>query len=248
MIQYFALQCTTQEERQLALSLYNHLQLLKTPAEFPAAIKKVQVANPVQTDWFDPLVQAITAYFRQEPGQPYYNNALHDFLSDIFDRQFENFILDGDFTSSLAGFSPEELSSPHWRWVRLLDTRSAQCKAVPRVVYPEMLAQLHPLDQISDETGNALIVAYINRYIRGMQFSQFVNWHLRSRALFVVDNESLQKDVQAEMIGIVHHYVALGASAMDITNAIKRRLNVHPYYNAFLSRWVDAQYEISRIL
>lgn len=200
MFDFFLLQFSSDTEIQKARLLRAHLS---GTGGLKNAVDVATNAYPGDSDWFAPLVDDINLYAQSKLNKSVAHNALDEFLTDLFDRLFPDFWIDGSFNPELSSFTSEELKKPHMRWITALCERAIQCSAFEDVdAY--LLARIHPNSGISDKDAVDLIRIYLRTAIRTMDFQHFITEYLRVKSsVFNSDGVTLKPEFKDELIRII---------------------------------------------
>lgn len=212
-------------------------------------------ASSYSKPWFTTLIATIRAYHVKEldsdTGEPvsdYYDNAFNSFMEAMFKRLNGGrslFMMFGQhFHFNLANFTADELAQPHMQWVPLFMARyQALRTAFPSVQNILSMACIHPSHHIAD---NMLLTLKQHFHAQGhdvgMNYLQYVNWHLTSRAHFETENVRIEPEYESRMqrtLEVWHE--SRPNEPLDVhVDWLCRNYEFHPQHRDFVTKWAAA--------
>lgn len=250
VLDFFLLQMNDEDSRTSAKSLEMNFRCLKGENGFDEAIARINKNWPTRLkhEWVAPLFEAIRPYYKQEDGDSeYYTNPLNEFLEQTIKKLNGHriFLITKNF--SLDNFTKEELSQPHMQWVTLFSNRYNALVESGAGKIAFRLSRIHPCDNIGDELAITLAEMFENDgWATGMDFNQFVNWYVTSRANFKTENQSLNEEIEARMTKTLHvWHEGKGQTLDNHLSWLSRNYEFHPLHDAFLKKFIAETLDIS---
>tara|TARA_Y100001956_G_scaffold82857_1_gene106199 strand:+ start:2228 stop:3070 length:843 start_codon:yes stop_codon:yes gene_type:complete len=148
---------------------------------------------------------------------------------------------------NLDNFTAEELALPYMQWITLFANRYNQLKAEGYNKKIMRLCRIHPCENISDEFASELAQMFEDDdWFIGMDFNQFVNWYVKSRAHFTVENETLEPEMAERMTKTLNvWHEGKGKKLSDHLYWLSRNYEFHPVHKPYLSKFIAETLNIS---
>lgn len=276
VLDFFLLQMSDKPNQVAARSLEMNLRCLEGPKGFDKAIKRIERDFPgrLQHDWVKPLLDAIRPFYvpresdlgelltHENPevrdaakqiqindahDDDDYVNPLNAFLESMLKKLNggKAFYFTKNF--SLDNFTTEELEQPHMQWVTLFTNRYNQLKADGYGRKAFRLSRIHPCNNIPDALVCELNQMFMDDdWCIGMEFHQFVNWYVKSRAHFTVENEVLTPEMAERMTNTLNvWHKGDGKTLSNHLYWLSRNYEFHPVHEPYLSKFIAETLNIS---
>lgn len=242
-LDFFLLQMSDEDNQIAARSLEMNFRCLEGSNGLEQALKRIEQNNPsrLQHDWVKPLIEAIRPYYVpvddldedelmiDEFDDADYTNPLTQFLEAMLEKLNggRSFFVTKNF--NLANFTKEELAQPHMQWITLFTNRFNELKEQGHAKNAIRLARIHPNHNISGELALTLAEMFEkDDWFMGMEFSQFVDYYIKSRAHFTVENETLKPELAERMKKTLHAWEK--NEGLDHLYWLGRNYEFHPLH------------------
>lgn len=249
-LDFFLLQCNTQEEMVAAQSLEMNLRCLKGADGFEKELDMMAKnfpsrAKQFNSDWFKSLVEAIKPFYQptEDMIDGSYENPFNEFLESVLcNLNNSTFALIGKIDPDLSNIAIDDLNKPHMQWVKRFTERFKQL----RNDFPDnkrnwvRMSRIHPLNNINDEILLELSGVYFEDYFECMTFTEYVNWYVRSRDNFVIEGETLKPEVEQQLTSTLKVWLKDGVSTVDgCVESASRNYEFHSRHEGFLRGFVE---------
>lgn len=248
---FFALQLDNQADLDVFLSLEMNLRCLNGKDGLRKALARMEKSFPsrkasYESDWYKSLIGAIKPFYYPDvggrSGEDDYTHPLNEFLQAQMSKlNGSSLMLLMRMTPNLGNFSEAELSQPHMQWLKAYTGRINQIKAD----YPECkglirLTRVHPIMGLSDDKLIELGQEFEDSgYYCGMNFTDYVNWYVRSCANFEKENESLPADLEAKLLKTLRVWSENSNDKDSHCENLCRNYEFHPQHKGFIAKLVS---------
>lgn len=239
-IDFFLLQFKDQKNINIAKNLEVQLRCLKGPNGFNNLINQIlhSESEKLNVDWVKPLLEKLKPYYKESNGK--YSHPLNEFIEDTIKKLNGGRMLMMKKQFNLDNFTAEELEAPCMQWVKVMFERFEELnQAYPRVETIRIL-RIHPINKISDEVAFKLIDVFEkDNWFLGMDFSQFVDYYINSRARFEVENKKLLPEYAERMAETLKKWGSDGEQSSEAhLYWLSRNYEFHPLHNEFLKGFI----------
>lgn len=249
-LDFFLLQFDNEDARLVARSLEMNLRCLRNADGLVNQIANMrrnfpERAHHFNSDWFGSMIKAITPFYKPEEYSENddYTNPFNEFMEHaLCTLNQSNFALIGKIEPCLENFLPGEIDEPYMQWVKAFTARYQQVQTdfpdAKRAWLP--LTRIHPSLNINDELGIALLEEYIKGdYVTGLTFMDYVRWYVRSRKHFMIENKTLEPDLEARMTRTTTLWLSDESTSKNIRYWLSRNYEFHPRHDGFLDNFID---------
>ena len=254
-LDFFLLQMNDKDSQIAARSLEMNFRCLEGSEGLNNALKHINQNHPsrLQHEWVGPLIDAIRPYYVpvdaddidvdddlmfDEFDDADYTNPLTQFLEAMLEKLNggRSFFVTKNF--NLDNFTKEELAQPHMQWLTIFTNRFNELKERGHTKNAFRLARIHPYHNISDELALTLAEMFEeDDWFLGMEFSQFVDYYVKSREHFTVENETLKPELAERMKKTLHAWEE--NKDLDHLYWLSRNYEFHPLHKPFLSKFIE---------
>jgi hypothetical protein len=251
-LDFFLLQFDSADARITARSLEMNLRCLKGVDGLNKQIDHMKRNFPerskqFESDWFISMVEAITPFYEpmEDSTNDDYTNPFNEFMEQaLCTLNNSSFALIGEIAPCVENFEASELDKPHMQWVKAFTRRYQQLQRD----FPESkrawlpLTRIHPSYNISDDLGIELLNEYISGdYVTGLYFMGYVNWYVRSRKHFLIENKTLEPELEARMASTTAAWLGDVSTSKNIRYWLSRNYEFHPKHEGFLDSFIRKQ-------
>jgi len=249
-LDFFQLQCLTTEQMIAAQSLEMNLRCLRGEKGMAKALRRMERdfpsrAEQFNSDWFCSLVEAITPFYVkvEDTDNDDYENPFNAFIeAALCTLNDSTFALIGKLDPVPNRLDEKELAKPHMQWVGLFTARVEQLKAD----FPEQkrhwvrMSRIHPSLNISDDMALSLSIDYFDSdSMTSMTSMDYVNWYVKSRSNFVIENESLDPELKVQMTNTLHAWFKNDDRVASNVSWLSRNYEFHAKHEAFIIAFVE---------
>lgn len=244
----FEFQLNSEAEKNAFQTLELRTRMAESGSDISRVFEKYLNENPESEkfSWIASLKSSLISYAETKDEEGHLS--VKDYLQSVVRKYIGNVMLFGQQEPiGLSQFSKEELLEPHMQWIKEVDKKYHEY----RKAFPDMrsgscfvMARHSSLGELSNQEVYDLFNQFTDPdedYFVGMDFSDWVNWYISSRAKFDDEGKLLPEDA-SRMFKTLTAWKDY--SLEDNISFLHRNFEIHPMHEERTVPWIIESREI----